>query len=101
MLTLILPPMAAVLAEIAVEQDHPRHVWASVILVLENCRRLVEAAVVDEDEGKGVVWQGVDDGARPLVELGQDGFFVVTGDEDVDLLHRLSPPAAAWFRRTV
>ena len=62
---------------------------------------LVAAAVVDEDEGEGVVWQAVDDGARPFVELGQDGFFVIAGDEDIYLFHRLSPPAAARFRRTV
>lgn len=87
-------------AEVA-RQGYVGYALIFFVELAQDGQGLVVAAVVDEDEGKGVVRQGVDDGARPLVELGQDGFFVVTGDEDVDLLHRLSPPAAAWFRRTV
>lgn len=88
------------LAEIT-RQGHVGHARIFFVELAQNGQGPVAAAVVDEDEGEGVVCQAADDGARPFVELGQDGFFVIAGDEDIYLFHRLSPPAAARFRRTV
>ena len=73
-----------VLAEIAVEEDHPGRVGTLVELRRQHLRRSIAAAVVDEDDLvalAGVVEHAIE----PLEQRGQDVFLVVDRHDDGDL----------------
>ena len=76
-----------VLAIVAVEEYHPRHVGPSLELFTQQCRRSVHRAIVDEQYlvGNGELVQCR---IEPGEQRSQPGFLVIDRDDDGDLRRR-------------
>ncbi len=69
------------LAVVAVEQHHPRHVRPAAELVGQDAGGIVAAAVVDENHFIGDA-QRIERRVQPFEQLGKAGLLVVHRDDD-------------------
>src|SRR5260221_11827659 len=91
-----------VLAEVAVEEDDARHLGAALVLLAQQRRRAVEAAIVHEHDLVGAR-ERVERRIEAREEGREDGLLVVDRDDDRELRpgHRgACSPGPSWSWRS-